>query len=111
MSNCLPPLPYGFAWRPKAGGGGELTIWGVEAVATVEPGRGAWLSRVNICFHPSLHRDALAGSKRQACYWVHRWVKARAESIYRARPEACAVLGHCGAAGTQRPRCTTPDPR
>lgn len=88
----LPPLPYGFAWRRRPGGLGELTIWGMETVARVEPIDCRWRSRVNVCFHESLHRGAIAGTKRQACYWVHRWVIARAEAIYRARPEACVLV-------------------
>src|SRR5690606_15659786 len=85
----LPPLPRGFAWRRRRDGAGELALWGIEAVAVVERIPAGWASRVNVCFHSSLHREALAGSKRQACYWVHRWVQARAAAIHRARPEAC----------------------
>lgn len=88
----LPPLPYGFFWRRCPGGRGELTIWGNEAVARVEPIDSGWRTMVNVCFHESLHRGAIAGTKRQACYWVHRWAIARAEGIYMARPEACVLV-------------------
>src|SRR5690349_1196236 len=92
MRRPLPPLPHGFAWRRCPAGEGELTLWGATEVAEIRWTEAGWLSRVNVCFHPSLHRQALAGSKRQACYWVHRWVQARAGAIYRARPEACALV-------------------
>lgn len=62
-------------------------------VATIEPAAPGWLSRVNVCFHESLHREALAGSKRQACYWVHRWIQVKADSIYRTRPRSCSMMG------------------
>jgi len=89
----LPPLPEGFAWRPRIAGGGELTIWGVTPVAEVYRIDAGWLSRVNVCFHPSLHKEGLAGSKRQACYWAQRWVQVKADAIYRARPRSCSMLG------------------
>lgn len=92
MTRPLPALPRGFSWRRRGAGGGSLRIWGVVEVATVERAPNGWISRVNVCFHASLHREALAGSKRQACYWVHRWAWARAETLYRARPEACVMV-------------------
>ena len=88
----LPDLPYGFAWRKAADGGGELTIWGSQVVAQVEPALSGWRLRVNVCFHGSLHQEAIAGTKFQACYWIHCWAIARAEAIYRARPESCVLV-------------------
>ena len=92
MARPLPPLPDGFAWRRSPKGIGELTIWNIQVVARVELLGGQWRTSVNVCFHDSLHRYALAGSKHLACYWVHRWVITRAEAIYRARPKACILV-------------------
>ena len=93
MSKSLPPLPHGFSWRPTASGGGELMLWGYSEMAVIQPLEdGRWLARVNIAFHESLHREAIARSKGQACYWVHRWAAREADWIYRARPEACALV-------------------
>lgn len=91
MKRPLPALPYGFTWRPLADGGGELVLWGHSEMASVQPLEGGgWLVRVNIAFHESLHREAIARSKGQACYWVHRWVAREAEVVYRTRPEECS---------------------
>lgn len=92
MLRSLPPLPQGFEWYSGPAGSGTLKIWGVYAVALVEPMHGGWRTRVNVCFHASLQREVMAGNKRQACYWIHRWVIPRAEAIYRARPRACVAV-------------------
>lgn len=93
MKGVIPQLPYGFTWRPLPRGGGTLFLWGVNEMATVEPMRdGQWLARVNIAFAESLHREAIACSKGQACYWVHRWAIREAEKIYDARPESCSIV-------------------
>lgn len=92
MDRQLPPLPEGFSWRTSTEGVGELTLWGLTVVARIESSPMGWVSRVNLCFHESLHRKAIAGSKRQACHWVHRWVAAHAERLCRARPESCVLV-------------------
>jgi len=87
----LPLLPYGFSWRRRSDGGGELVLWGNIEVAAIQPTRdGRWLAAVNLPFHESLYREAVAESKQLACYWVHRWATRQAEMIYRARPEECS---------------------
>lgn len=91
MSLDLPPLPKGFAWRRVADGVGELTLWSTYEVARVEPAGRLWRCRVNLYAHESIHFEAVVGSKREACYWVHCWAVARAEAIYRVRPEHCIL--------------------
>lgn len=87
----LPPLPKGFAWRRVSGGAGQLTLWGSYEMARVEPTGRLWRCLVNLYAHPSIHQEAVVGSKREACYWVHCWAIARAEAIYRVRPEHCIL--------------------
>jgi hypothetical protein len=59
---------------------------------------GEWLARVNIAFHDSLHREAVAASKGQACYWVHRWAVREAHRIYEIRPRTCTISEAMGPA-------------
>ena len=93
LTSSPPPLPHGFEWRRVGPIAEELCLWRVTAVARVEKWDGAWIATVNLCFHASLHRQAHADSELQACYWVHRWAIKNAETLYKARPEACAQLG------------------
>lgn len=66
-------------------------------MAAVEPlPDGTWLARVNIAFHESLHREAIARTKGRACYWVHRWVQREAATIYACRPRVCTMVEAMG---------------
>ena len=66
-------------------------------MAAVEPlPDGSWLVRVNIAFHESLHREAVARSKGQACFWVHQWAQREAARIYACRPKVCSMTEATG---------------
>ena len=87
MPRPLPPLPEGFSWYRRRDGAGELKLWGVNEVASVEPlPDGRWLVRVNNTFHESTHREAIAPSKGLACFWIHRWAEREAYHLYSIRP-------------------------
>lgn len=97
MARPLPPLPEGFSWRRRGEASGELRLWGVHEMATVRQlPTGRWLAKVNLAFHESLHRQAVAASKGQACYWVHCWAAREALAIYKLRPRTCTIAEAMG---------------
>ena len=97
MPRLLPPLPEGFSWRRRGEASGELRLWGVHEMATVRKlPTGEWVAWVNLAFHESLHRKAVATSKWQACYWVHRWAGREARTIYELRPRTCTIAEAMG---------------
>ena len=84
----LPPLPADARWHQISSAPltYELSVRGYPVASAERLPDGRWLTRVGLLWADELHREAVAGSARQARRWIQGWLGPQLPRISRARP-------------------------